>query len=131
MEHSVVKTLAAFLNSEGGTLLIGVDDERNVLGLETDFASFSKPDKLDEFQKHFDNLLAKTLGDGVHRHLSVDFPEWDGKTVCRIAVRDKAPAPVYLKDENNNEQFYIRRLASTKDLSISEATKYINEHWKA
>ncbi len=61
IEHSVIKTLAAFLNSAGGTLLIGVEDNKNILGLELDFNSFSKGDKLDEFQKHFDNLISKTI----------------------------------------------------------------------
>lgn len=42
IEHSVIKTLGAFLNSEGGTLLIGVEDNKNILGLELDFNSFLK-----------------------------------------------------------------------------------------
>lgn len=74
IEHSVLKTLAAFLNSDGGTLLIGIEDNKNILGLEHDFNSFSKPDKLDEFQKHFDNLIHRSLGNRFHRYLEMDFP---------------------------------------------------------
>ena len=42
VEHAVMKTIAAYLNSEGGVLLIGVDDNGIILGLENDFATFSK-----------------------------------------------------------------------------------------
>ena len=36
MTHAALKTIAAFLNTEGGDLLIGVDDDRRVLGIEHD-----------------------------------------------------------------------------------------------
>lgn len=129
IQHSVLKTLAAFLNSQGGTLLIGVDDNKNILGLSADFDSFSKPDKLDEFQKFLDTLLANSIGNRFHRYLDVEFPEIEGKTICIIRVKTKAGDPVYIKNETGQELFYIRRLASTVDLPLSEATKYIREHW--
>ncbi|MEA5460307.1 ATP-binding protein [Arcicella sp. LKC2W] len=131
IEHSVLKTIAAYLNSEGGTLIIGVEDNKNILGLQPDFDSFSKGDKLDEFQKHFDNLLSKSIGSRFHRYLSVSFPEIEGKQICIIEIKEKSAEPVYIKDDAGNETFYIRRLASTIDLKLSEATKYIQEHWKS
>ena len=130
IEHSVLKTIAAFLNSEGGTLLIGIEDSKNILGLQPDYDSFTKPDKLDEFQKHFDNLIGKSLGNRFQRNLTVTFPTMESKTICMVEVKEKSSEPVYVMDENNKETFYIRRLASTIDLKLSEATKYIQEHWK-
>lgn len=130
IEHSVLKTIAAFLNSGGGTLLIGIEDNKNILGLQPDYDSFTKPDKLDEFQKHFDNLIGKSLGNRFQRNLTVTFPTMEGKTICMVEVKEKSSEPVYVMDENNKETFYIRRLASTIDLKLSEATKYIQEHWK-
>ncbi len=47
LHHPVLKTVAAFLNTEGGTLLIGVDDEGNVLGLNDDLKVSGKT--LDKF----------------------------------------------------------------------------------
>jgi predicted HTH transcriptional regulator len=38
LRKSITKTIAAFLNTLGGTLLIGVSDSGNVLGIEPDFA---------------------------------------------------------------------------------------------
>ena len=130
IEHSVLKTLAAFLNSDGGTLLIGVDDSKNILGLEGDFNSFTKPDKLDEFQKHFDNLISKSIGNRFHRYLQVQFPKQDDKIVCIIAIKEKSSEPVYIINEAGQESFYIRRQASTVELKLSEALAYIKEHWR-
>jgi hypothetical protein len=130
IEHSVIKTLAAFLNSEGGTLIIGVEDNKNIMGLEADFNSFSKPDKLDEFQKHFDNLISKTLGNRFHHYLKIEFPTIEDKTICVITIKEKSDEPVYVVNDTGQETFYIRRTASTIDLKPSEMQKYIKEHWK-
>jgi hypothetical protein len=129
IEHSVIKTLAAFLNSDGGTLIIGVEDNKNILGLDIDFNSFSKDDKLDEFQKHFDNLISKTLGNRFHHYLKIEFPEIQDKTVCVITINQKSKEPVYVVNDSGQETFYIRRTASTIDLKPSEQMKYIKEHW--
>jgi len=129
IEHAVVKTLAAFLNTEGGTLLIGVDDGKNVLGLQSDFATFKGVDKIDEFNKHFDNLFSK-IGNRFHRYARNSFPVIDGKTICQVTIKCRAESPVYLKDEKGVERFYIRRNASTVDLPLSEATAYVREHWQ-
>ena len=130
IENSVLKTLAAFLNSSGGTLLIGVDDSKNILGLDIDFNSFPKGDKMDEFQKHFDNLIARSLGNRFQRYLKVEFPEIENKTICSVTIKEKSEEPVYIVNETGQETFYIRRLASTIDLKTSEIVKYIKEHWK-
>lgn len=130
IEHSVLKTLAAFLNSDGGTLLIGIEDNKNIIGLEPDFNSFSKVDKLDEFQKHFDNLISKSIGNRFHRYLKVEFPVLDGNIICAISIKEKSEEAVYIINDAGQETFYIRRQASTIDLKPSETIKYIQEHWK-
>jgi hypothetical protein len=129
MEQMVLKTIAAYLNSNGGTLLIGVDDAKNILGLDLDFASFGKPDKLDEFQKHLDTLIQNSLGNRFQRYLDISFPEVEGKSICAIVVKEKSAEPAYYTGENKEEIFYIRRQASTIDLKPSEALKYVKEHW--
>ena len=130
IEYSVLKTLAAFLNSQGGTLLIGVEDSKNILGLSNDFNSFSQADKLDEFQKHFDNIIQKSIGDRFHHYMQFEFPKLDNKSICVITIKKKSSEPIYLKDVKGEERFYIRRQASTIDLKLSESYKYIREHWK-
>ena len=72
IEHGILKTINAFLNSEGGTLIIGVDDVGNVLGLDNDYNSFSKIGK-DGFLLHFDNLIINALGKEQQADLNIKF----------------------------------------------------------
>lgn len=132
VEHSSFKNLAAFLNTEGGSLLIGVEDNGNIIGLEdTDYLTFNGDNKKDEFLKHFDNLVEKYFGNALAGKFKVEFTCIDGKTVALVTVKDRAPEPVILKNpENNKEEFYIRRNASAKDLTMFEFFQYAKEHWK-
>ncbi len=67
IEYTAFKNIAGFLNSEGGTLIIGVDDDKNILGLEeTDYKTFSKADKVDEWSKHLDSLIQNFIGNKMH-----------------------------------------------------------------
>jgi len=127
--HSVGKTIAAFLNSEGGTLFIGVSDDGNILGLDADFNSFSKENKKDEFQKHFDILFQNWFGNHLTRAIKFDFIELDNKICAAITIPKKWSGPVYLID-NGNEIFYVRRTSGTVELKPSEMVTYIRDHWK-
>ena len=109
--------------------MLNINNTRTLLQA-LDFNSFSKGNKLDEFQKHFDNLISKTIGNRFQRYLKVEFPEIDGKTICSITLKEKSEEPVYITNDAGLETFYIRRQASTIDLKPSETVKYIKEHWK-
>jgi len=74
IEHASMKTIAAFINTDGGTLLIGVEDNKNILGLENDFNTLKKStDKIDEFQKHIDNLIETYLSNSAFSFLEIFF----------------------------------------------------------
>jgi hypothetical protein len=133
VEHSSFKNLAAFLNSDGGHLFIGVDDNGEIIGLEdTDFSTFKGSNKKDEFLKHFDNLTEKYFGNGLAGLLNVQFHEVDKKTIAVVEVKGKAPEPVILKnpEKSGKEEFFIRRNASAKDLTMYEFFTYAKEQWK-
>lgn len=133
VEHSAIKNLAAFLNSEGGTLFIGVDDDGNILGLEnTDFASFKGDNKKDEFIKHFDNLIQNYFGNNMVHKFNVEFEVIEGKTIALIHIKDKATAPVIITnpEKNNQEEFYVRRNASAIGLTMYEMLNYSKENWE-
>lgn len=129
IEQSVLKTIAAFLNSAGGTLLIGITDNKVIQGLDLDFTSFTNPDKVDEFQKHLDNIISRSFGSRFHRYIKIDFIEVDEKRICVLKVKEKSHAPVYIINDTKQESFYIRRLASSIELKPSETLKYVQEHW--
>lgn len=124
MEHAVLKTLAAFLNSrEGGTLFIGVNDDGEVLGLEAD--GFANEDKL---ALHLDNLIKTRLGPAVFARLKIEFGAIDGHRFLAVACRP-SDTPVFLKN-GNNEEFYIRTGASSPSLPASHAHEYIQQRFK-
>jgi hypothetical protein len=125
-EDDCMKALAAFMNSKGGTLLIGVKDDQEILGLETDFNSFTKrKDKLDAFQLHLDTILDRSFSSSCFSLLTVNFPVINDKTVCKIIVKPARKASYFEKTK-----FFIRRNASSKELLAGEMMDYINEHFK-
>jgi Putative DNA-binding domain len=65
-KQAIAKTLAAYLNSGGGALLIGVADNKEIIGLDADFNSIKKGDNHDNFQKCFDDLISTKFGSDFH-----------------------------------------------------------------
>lgn len=126
LEKSVMKTVAAFLNSEGGYLLIGVDDKGQPVGLETDLASLPKPDA-DGFENHFNNLFNGVIGPEFRRFVRIKFDNTGGKTVCLVNVEPSRKA-VYLKTDDS-ESFYIRTGNATTPLKMSETATYVSS-WR-
>lgn len=123
IEHSALKTIAAFLNSrEGGALIIGVNDAGEALGLEAD--GFPNEDKMN---LHLVNVLKARLNAASMLHIKPHFEDFSGK---RILVVDCLPSghPVYLKD-GKIEEFYIRAGASSAALPLSEMTAYIQQRF--
>ena len=131
VEHSAMKNLAAFLNTEGGTLFLGVDDDGNVLGLEeTDFQSFKDENKKDGFVKHFDNLIQNYFGNDMAHKFTVEFESINGKSIAIVHIKDRANSPVVIRNqEKNKEEFYVRRNASAIALTMHETLNYTKENW--
>lgn len=72
METVIAKTVAAFMNSGGGTLLIGVDDDGKLIGLGPDYATLKSPDA-DRFELWIRDLWGQRLGTNAAALPSVDF----------------------------------------------------------
>ena len=83
LEYVVAKTISAFLNTEGGTLIIGVDDDNNTLGLEKDIQTLTKQN-IDGFELHLRQVIKKYLGDYFEKYIKVTFPKVDDKEICLI-----------------------------------------------
>lgn len=122
MEYAVLKTIAAFLNTEGGTLLIGVQDDGEIFGIEKD--GFPNDDK---YGLHLTNLIKDRIGVQHMRFIKFRFDEIDSKKVVRIDCK-KSVVPAYLK-KDNSELFYIRSGPATSELPISEIHSYINDRF--
>lgn len=121
----VARTISCFMNSDGGVILIGVGNDKKILGLENDLAQLDG--STDNFELHLTNLINKYLGKIKGPLVHVKFHTIEGKQVAALIVK-KSPRPVYIKYEGKSE-FYIRSSNSCQPLDVSEATEYIREHW--
>lgn len=128
IEQTIVKTIAGFMNSHGGTLLIGVDDDGRAIGLERDY-KLVKGQGRDGFENWLTDLLDKALGKPAVANVAVGFASVDGSDVCRIEVRP-SPVPVYARRGQESDLF-VRLNNSTRLLNTQEAVTYIGQHWAA
>lgn len=127
LEKVIAKTISAFLNTEGGMLFIGVDDDGNILGLDNDYDCLSKNNR-DGFLLSLTNIINVQLGKSVHKFIHINIISINDKDVCIVTV-EESDKPVFM-GKNDNEEFYIRASASSQPLGVRETYKYINSHWK-
>ncbi|MCX7018374.1 MAG: ATP-binding protein [Candidatus Sumerlaeota bacterium] len=125
VEHAALKTIAAFLNSAGGSLLVGVADDGGILGIEAD--QFQNTDK---FAQHFWNLVRETLSQEIAPYVHTRFERIGDKTVF-IAQCLKSPTPVFLNHKKFGEEFYIRVGPGSVKLGIQESLRYIARRFQA
>jgi len=139
MVHECMKNLAAFMNTKGGTLLIGVEDNQNVLGLDTDLKLFTqKKDKIDQFQLYLDDKLTTNFSSSCFSLLETKFVDIDNKKICKIIVK-KSSKPRYYSvgpegsrtsKKLKTSKFYIRRNGGAITIEGQDQLDYINEHFK-
>jgi membrane protein YdbS with pleckstrin-like domain len=123
----VMKNVAAFMNTVGGTVLVGVSDNGEALGLEQDFAGLPKKN-LDGWENAFNMAFNQIIGAEFRQYVHLEFENIAEMTLCAIQVQP-ASAPVFLTFKGK-EEFYIRTGNSTQPLTVSKATTYIQMHFK-
>lgn len=132
LEDVIIKTVAAFANSQGGTLLIGIADDGEILGLEADYHSLGGADR-DKFELHLRNLLNQQFGPGfVTSKVVIKFHEVGEKEICQIEISPAAePVIVKMKDKNglSAEKFYARSGNSSQEIPLSEMHAYSKDRF--
>src|SRR6266508_2209483 len=127
IELAAVKTVAGFMNARGGTLLVGVDDQGQVAGLDHDLKTLGRQDH-DGYENWLTTLLETSIGKPAISHLAVRFEQLEGGVVCRIDVRP-SKRPVFVRSGKAMADFYVRLNNSTRLLNTAEALEYIQVHW--
>ena len=120
IELAWLKGVAAFLNTDGGTLLLGVTDDGEITGLERDV--FENEDKC---RLHFKNLIARHIGAELSKYIRFILVPVQGRTVGMVRCA-RSSEPIFLKD-GNKEAFYIRNGPASDELPVSKALKYIKQ----
>ncbi len=119
IEQAVIRTLAAFLNTKGGTLLVGVRDDGKILGIGRD--RFENSDKV---LLHLTRLIKQRISTLHMRFIRFEIDELGQQQVLRIDV-DPATMPAYITEINNHESFCVRTGPSTTQLRVSKIYEYI------
>jgi len=122
--HACMKTVAAFLNTDGGQLLIGVADNGKIVGIEQD--SFQNPDK---FQLHLWNVLKQTCGQLVTSSVTTEILSVEDKSICLVNCKRSAE-PVFCKNKGAGEEFYVRTGPATTPLPPSDMVAYVEKHFR-
>lgn len=127
LERVIAKTIAGFMNHEGGTLVVGVTDEGSIVGVEADIQSLTKKPNRDGLALHLTEILTKYIGASDAPMVDMSFASIDDKTVVVLSA-DPALGPVFV-DNDGAPEFYVRSGSSTRQLNVKEATDYIASHW--
>lgn len=130
LEEVVVKSIAAFANAQGGTLLIGVNDDGEALGLDRDYGALGGADR-DKFELHLRNILNHSFGVAlVTTKIQIRFHSVGEKDICQVEV-SSFPSPVLVEVTDKNglvqERFYVRSGNSSQELSKAEMLAYLDE----
>ncbi len=123
LRDSCVKTIAAYLNSDGGMLLVGVEDNGDIFGIEKDLR-LVKGNSLDQFELLLTRVVTDKIGAEFAPFVRVSFEQVTSKTICVVEVKP-APKPNYIE----GKKFYIRTGNATRELSMAKAMEYIEMHW--
>ncbi|MBT3813392.1 MAG: response regulator [Gammaproteobacteria bacterium] len=120
IENACLKTVAAFLNSDSGVLLVGVDDSGEVLGLEQD--GFANEDKL---LLHWNSLLKAHVGIEFMQLIRSQVNGLGGKRVLLVQCL-RSSKPVFFR-RDNDEIFYVRTGNGSNQLKPSEVIAYLDQ----
>jgi type I restriction enzyme R subunit len=127
--HASLKTIAAFLNTEGGDLLIGVADNGSIVGIERD-----RLENDDKFMRHLAQVVRNGLGDRAGTCIDPKTQIVEGKTVCIVSCQ-RSPEPVFLKwkgvEAAADGDFYVRSGPGTVKLSPESAREYVRTRFAA
>ncbi len=126
LEDVISKELCAFMNSEGGDLLIGVDDAGNPIGLEKDYSTL-KMKNYDGFVQHLTNMINKYLGKTNNTYVEFEPIQTKGMEICLCRIK-QAQSPVFF-NKDGEKKFFIRANNTCQPLDAEDAYKYITQHW--
>ena len=138
-EKDILKSIAAFSNSQGGKLLIGVEekegDVKEIRGLEDDYNTLRESNK-DFFELHLRNIVSSTYGkDFSITGITVNFPHVQETELCEIDIKP-GNKPLYLEIANKNGQkekkFFVRNGNQSDPIDdIEQAAEYIKGRFES
>jgi len=133
LQNVILKALAAFSNAQGGTLIMGVSDDLEIIGLENDYKTLKNGTK-DEFELHLRNLVNNAYGvEFATNNLNVAFPVVDDVEICVVEIKPGL-RPLYTdvidRNGGKSKKFYVRSGNSSQEIDITEVAQYVNQRFE-
>ncbi|MDC0189746.1 putative DNA binding domain-containing protein [Rhodospirillales bacterium] len=131
--HAVIRTVGGFMNGRGGTLLIGIDDNGKILGVEKDIELSAPKQNADGYMLWLTSVIGNTLGGEFPKSLIADiqFEEFEGKSICRIDVDECLLDKGIYANSNKlgleNDTFFLRQGNSTQPLTPKATADYLEQ----
>lgn len=131
LEHVVVKTVCGLLNAEGGKLLIGVNDDAELLGIDADLGTLKGKTGKDGYELFLRQLLENSLSVSTARIVHIGFERVAGAEVCVVTVASSGK-PVFAKPLEGGAghvEFWVRIGNATRQLHGDDMLDYKEGHW--
>lgn len=138
MVSEVIRAVAGMLNTDGGTLLIGLHDDGTIIGLGRDKDLAKNYDNLElwltrELQDAFGKVTSTTLLSVrliEMKNLGVDSDDM----ICRIDIQP-SPEPVIAlvperKSKSRVEKFFMRDGNGTQSFDLRDAVQIARRRWR-
>lgn len=122
LEVVIAKTIVGFMNAKGGKLIIGVDDDGNILGLENDFKTLKHKNR-DGYEREIYRIISTQLGHEACFSSHISFYTIEEKHLCLIDI-EPTNEPVYVNN-GENTTFYVRTGNATYPLTVRETVDYL------
>lgn len=122
----MIKTIAAFLNTEGGPLIIGADDDGQILGINADLEAkqFTK----DSYENFIMSSISSSIDTVAAARCRVRFESYGYSTLCLVDV-EPSSRPIYSSTDKGKDLFFIRTGNATRSLETKEVVAYIADRF--
>jgi tetratricopeptide (TPR) repeat protein len=126
--NTTMKTICAFLNSEGGNLVIGVKDDKTILGIEPDFKYVGKNKSWDAWNQLISNYIRDKIGAEFNHLIHIRKEIKNNKMIAVVSV-DRSEHPVYLfpNGKNGAAEFYTRSSSSSDNLDVKKTLDHLHK----
>ncbi len=124
IENACLKTLVGFMNKNGGTLFIGIDDNSTILNLEQ-----LESCDMDKLQRSLTDLIKHRIGPDFLCYIDIH-PNKNHKESYITVKCKKSDTPVFLKISKEDHKFFVRSGSSTEQLNASDTQDYIKRRFK-
>ena len=131
IKHAVAKTVCGFMNTQGGLLLIGVEDDGSVRGIEEEMAHLRKKPDRDGYELMVRRILENYLSQTTAKIVGIRFEKASpGKTVCVCQVGE-APEGVFSRPPGGGEhsEFWVRMGNQTDQLHGTKLVAYLKDRF--